>query len=220
MFRRERLVLCAVLATLLTTCGTPATPEPTPMPTLVFPTRVPIQSAGGAGNQAATVAAQPTAPPTIPPTAAPTHLPASPTPIPPTPTRLSATATLQVAVTTARPAAPVASGNPANGETIFKNGLGDPAVPTCSTCHNTTMPDVKVGPSLRGVATRAGWRVAGQDAATYLRTSILDPNAFLVPNENDHVFSANGVSLMYQDFAERFSETQVNDVVTYLLTLR
>jgi nitric oxide reductase subunit C len=67
---------------------------------------------------------------------------------------------------------------------------------------------------------RAGSSVAGQDAATYLRYSMLNPNEFLVPNTADHVFSVAGQSLMFQDYAKELTAEQVDDLIAYLLTLR
>ena len=65
---------------------------------------------------------------------------------------------------------------------------------------------------MAGVASHAGQRVSGQTAEQYLRTSILDPNAYIVPG-----YAANG---MYQDFAKVLTDKQVNDLVAYLLTLK
>ena len=232
MTRLERLVLytldmmlATLLVALLAACGAPAGQAPTLEPTQVFPTRVPIQPTSNvsAGGRPTAVAVQPTVAPTL----APNNPPA--TPIPPTPTRSFATVTPVVTATVVQPAASTGpagnaasgvSSNSANGKAIFQNGIGDPAVPACSTCHNADTPDVKIGPSLQGVASRAGSWVPGQDAATYLHTSILQPNAFLVPNEDGHVFSAAGTSLMFQDYAKHLSDAQVNDLVAYLLTLK
>ena len=52
----------------------------------------------------------------------------------------------------------------------------------------------------------------GQTAEQYLRTSNLDPKAYIVPG-----FAANG---MYQDFAKVLTDRQLNDLVAYLLTLK
>ncbi len=215
MFKHERLVLCLITVALLAGCGTPATPGPTLAPTLALPTRVPLQVISNV---------QTTAQPTVPPTAAPvvTRAAANPSPtlIPASPTRSFATATSKTAAASAQAAPSGAAGDPAKGQAIFTNGTGDPSVPTCTTCHNVDTDDVKVGPSLKGVASRAGTRVQGQDAAAYLYTSIINPNAFLVPNPEGHVFSVNGVSLMFQDYAKHLSDQQINDLVAYLLTLK
>jgi cytochrome c2 len=198
MLFRKPAVLAIGLLCALTACGTPATPAPTLPPTLGYPTRVAIAVETSAG---ATVA------PTTVPTTAPTSAPA--TTIAPTaaPTKRSfATATSANA------------GDPANGAVLFAKGNGG-AAPACSTCHNIDTDDVKVGPSLKGIASRAGTRVDGQDAATYIHNAIVTPNAYLVQDSSgQHVFAANGVSLMYQNYKTDLTEAQINDLVAYLLT--
>jgi cytochrome c2 len=104
-----------------------------------------------------------------------------------------------------------AVGDPAAGEALFKQATIDTA-PGCSTCHSTQPDQVIVGPSLAGVASRAGERVEGETAEQYLRTSILDPNAYVVEGFSPGV--------MYQDFADVLTDTQVNDLVAYLQTLK
>ncbi|MBZ0298410.1 MAG: c-type cytochrome [Anaerolineae bacterium] len=49
------------------------------------------------------------------------------------------------------------------------------------------------------------------DPVEYLRTSILDPNAFIVPGFPDN--------LMPKNFGEIFTEDEINDLIAYLLTL-
>lgn len=96
--------------------------------------------------------------------------------------------------------------------------------PSCSGCHSTT-PGVKlVGPSLAGVSERAAKTIANPDyhgtaktAEQYIRESILNPNAYLVPGKT---FSANGTSLMPPDFAKTLTPKQVDDLVAYLGSLR
>ena len=102
-------------------------------------------------------------------------------------------------------------GDAAPGEALFEQTMIGSA-PGCSVCHSTDSNHGIVGPSLAGVASRAGQRVPGQTAEQYLRTSILDPNAYIVPG-----YAANG---MYQDFAKVLTDKQVNDLVAYLLTLK
>jgi cytochrome c551/c552 len=222
MFKHVRFVLCVILVALLGACGTPASPGPTRAPTIVLPTRVPLQPSPNAQNSAqnnvqpTAVAAQPTAAPT---TIA-TRPPASPTLIPASPTRSFATATPKVVATATQP--PAAAGDATRGEALFKNGIGDPAVPTCLSCHVVDTDEIKVGPSQKGVATHGipHAQAQGQDLAIYFHTSIVNPNAFLVPNPEGHVFSINGTSIMYQDYAKHLTEQQINDLVAYLLTLK
>jgi mono/diheme cytochrome c family protein len=106
---------------------------------------------------------------------------------------------------------PAGAGDSAAGEALFTQATINSA-PGCATCHSTEPGEVIVGPSLAGVASRAGERVEGQTAEQYLRNSILDPNAYVVDG-----FSAG---TMYQDFASVLNDQQVDDLVAYLLTLK
>ena len=80
----------------------------------------------------------------------------------------------------------------------------------CATCHSLEPDVVIVGPSLAGVASRAGSRVAGLSAEQYLRTSILDPGAFVVPGFRD---------AMARNFGEVLNTDQINDIIAFLMTL-
>lgn len=97
-------------------------------------------------------------------------------------------------------------GDAARGQRLF-GGAG-----TCFSCHDTKNGIVIVGPSLKGVATRAGSREAGKSADDYLRESILTPNAFVVPG-----FPAG---VMPQNFSQLLSPGQINDLIAYLETLK
>lgn len=79
-----------------------------------------------------------------------------------------------------------------------------------------------MGPSLKTAAMHAGMHAQekGQDVAAYLRTSIVNPNDYLVLNAEGRVFSVNGTSLMFQDYAKYLTPDQINDLVAYLLTLK
>ncbi len=216
MFKPERLLLFAILVTALAACGTPATPAPTLEPTLVLPTRVPVQSAdvpARSVNQPTAVAVQPTTAPTTAPAVAPTKAAASPTQIPATQVPPTATVGIPATATKARTAAATAAsggaaaaGNPGRGQQIF-NGVG-----TCSTCHNVASDAVLVGPSLKGVASRAGTRKPGMSASDYLRESIISPNAYVV--------SGFQPGIMPQTFKQMLTPQQIDDVVAYLLTLK
>ncbi len=118
------------------------------------------------------------------------------------------------------PASQPASQDPvALGEALFRA-----TPPGCSACHST-VPGVQiVGPSLAGVATRAlehiklpDYHGHATDAPSYIRESILDPNAYVMPGPT---FSSGGRSLMPANFATTLRPDQVDDLVAYLMTLR
>ena len=101
------------------------------------------------------------------------------------------------------------AGDPKAGETLFTSAtIG--TNPGCKTCHSVDGSKL-VGPSLQGIATRAGTRVPGESADQYIRTSITDPNAHVVEG------FAQGVM---PSFKTVLSDTQLNDLVAYLLTLK
>lgn len=79
----------------------------------------------------------------------------------------------------------------------------------CVTCHSLTPDYVIVGPSLAGVADRAESRVAGLDAAGYLRQSIVTPDAYVV----DGFESGKMPSIL----GEILSPQQIDALVDYLL---
>ena len=81
----------------------------------------------------------------------------------------------------------------------------------CATCHANGPDTIIVGPSLAGVASRAGERVTGMDAKTYIQTSILKPDAFLVEGFDN---------LMLPGIAKQLSGEDFDAVVAYLLTLK
>ena len=108
------------------------------------------------------------------------------------------------------PASAKSVGDPQQGKTLFNQAAIREAL-GCVTCHSLEPGRVIVGPSLAGVATRAGERIAGKLALDYLRESITNPNAYVVEG-----FS-NGV--MYQKFKDVLTEEEINNLVAYLLTL-
>ncbi len=123
--------------------------------------------------------------------------------------------------TTVKPAAGEApAGAPeARGEALFRA-----APAACFGCHSTVAGVNLAGPSLAGIATRAAevarspdYRGKAEDAAGYLRESILQPSAHLVPGQ---LYSAGGVSFMPSNYGEQLTQEQVDLLVRYLLTLR
>lgn len=82
----------------------------------------------------------------------------------------------------------------------------------CITCHSLDAGVVIVGPSMAGIADRAGSTVAGQSAEDYLRESILDPDAYLVEG-----FPAGTMPQVWDD---ELTSEQVDQLVAYLLTLK
>ncbi len=103
-----------------------------------------------------------------------------------------------------------ASGDAERGAQIFTQGWAD--APACSTCHHTVTGQYgfSIGPSLAGIAERAGTRVVGMDAAEYLRQSILEPHSYVVSGYRD---------IMYPDYRTHLTEQDIEDLIAYLLTL-
>jgi len=96
--------------------------------------------------------------------------------------------------------------------------------PGCFACHSTAPGMDMVGPSIAGIGERAEAVVASPeytgsatDAETYIRESIMNPNAYLVPGPT---FSAAGVSFMPQTADELLTPEEIDQLVAYLMTLR
>lgn len=107
----------------------------------------------------------------------------------------------------------------AAGEQLFKT-----AQPPCITCHQLKAGVEQPGPSLAGIAQRAQQRIKARDykgkardAKAYIRESIMDPNAYLVPGAT---YAAGGKSLMPVTYAQMLKPEQVNQLVDYLMTLK
>ncbi len=106
--------------------------------------------------------------------------------------------------------APSEDDAPMSGEAIWQRQMLGGA-PGCTACHSLE-PDVTiVGPSLAGVAGRAGQRVSGQSAADYLHESIVNPDAYVVDG-----FTAG---VMYQNYQEALTGEQITELVSFLLSL-
>ena len=80
----------------------------------------------------------------------------------------------------------------------------------CSACHSTSPSVTIVGPSLAGIATRAGDMVSGLDARAYLEQSVLEPGAYLTEGFKD---------LMPDTYGNSISKDDLEALVTYMLTI-
>lgn len=107
------------------------------------------------------------------------------------------------------------------GEQLFRSSeLG------CQACHSITQGVTLAGPSMAGVGTRAeevvehpNYQGEADDAEDYIRESITDPSAHLVPGAN-FATGPGGVSLMPADYDDRLEDEQIDHLVAYLMTLR
>ncbi len=128
-------------------------------------------------------------------------------------------------------AQPLPPGNAARGQQLLAGEVkltvsGNRA--PCFACH--TIPGIAdatatVGPNLGGVGTRAAQRIKdptykgkATDAAGYIHESIVQPNAFIVPD--NPAFQKDGKSLMPEGLAGQMSPQDLADIIAYLLTLK
>lgn len=124
-----------------------------------------------------------------------------------------ATATAVQTPTTVPTPAPPPTPRPIDGvdaeEVILNSG--------CGACHQIGIlgEGHKVGPDLSDIGVIAENRIAGMDAQTYIRQSILEPNDFLAPECPNGDCLAN---IMPSDYAARLTEAQLETLIAYLLT--
>jgi nitric oxide reductase subunit C len=118
-------------------------------------------------------------------------------------------------------ARPVAGGeNPmALGERLFRS-----ASPACNACHSVAPGVNMAGPSLAGLGERASKAIAApdykgkaKDVETYVRESITEPSAHLVPGA---MYSADGTSFMPNTYGQSLKPEQVDQLSAYLLSLK
>ncbi len=82
----------------------------------------------------------------------------------------------------------------------------------CIACHTVSgISTAIVGPVLDGIASRAGNTVVGLSTEEYIRQSIMEPNAFIVDG-----FAQD---IMLQTFADTLTDEQVDNLITFMLTL-
>ncbi len=103
-------------------------------------------------------------------------------------------------------------GNQKRGEHLFHQAhLGKQRVVGCVACHSTAPGQVIIGPSLAGLSVRAAYLVPGQSAEDYIKDSIVNPDAYIV----DGFMPA----IMFSHYADELSQTEIDALVAYLLTL-
>ena len=113
-----------------------------------------------------------------------------------------------------------ASSDPvAMGEVLFRQ-----TPPACYACHSVSPGVNLAGPSLAGIGARAAALIdsasytgVATDAAGYLRESIVNPHAYLVPGQ---IYSAGGRSFMPDNYPTTLTAEQIDHLVAYLVTLR
>ena len=106
--------------------------------------------------------------------------------------------------------AAIAGPDPERGKDIFfASNIGGGT--GCRLCHSLKPGEVKVGPSLAGIATRAATRAPGMTAEEYIRQSIVDPGAYIVPGFDNK---------MPPYIADNLSEQDLEDLIAFLMTLK
>lgn len=196
-----RAILLVFIALFVAACGTAATPV-WEQPEEEDVAHVEEEIEGEA------VAVLPTSTPE-PPTATPTEIPPTPTNTPEPPTATPEPTEEEVADDPL--VAQVAiGGDAAAGEELFNTLIPEVGF-SCVLCHNVAEDVVLVGPSLLGIATRAGERVEGQVAERYIYTSITHPN--------DYVVEGFVENLMPQTYTDVLSEADIINLIAYLMTL-
>ncbi len=112
------------------------------------------------------------------------------------------------------------SGDPARGKQLF-------ATLPCNSCHDVTKPwpGGDICPNLGNIATEAArivkspdYHGKATDAAGYIRESIMNPNAYIVPGSQYR--TPTGESVMPKNFAQTLKPDQIDDLVAYLMTLK
>lgn len=98
------------------------------------------------------------------------------------------------------------------GQQIFeKTHLGESKSMGCIVCHAINPGENSVGPSLKGLGSRAGETIPGVTAREYLYESIVNPDAYVVEGYLP--------AIMDSKYSKTLNEQQINSLVNYLLTL-
>ena len=136
---------------------------------------------------------------------------------PPRPILVTAASPQGILLGTTPPGA--ASTDPvALGESVFKR-----TPPACFSCHALQQGVTLVGPSLAGLATRTAgvltspeYKGAAKTLEDYIRESITNPNAYVVPGPT---FSAGGQSIM-PPTGTALKPEEIDQLVAYLATFK
>jgi nitric oxide reductase subunit C len=97
----------------------------------------------------------------------------------------------------------------------------------CASCHDVSRPwpGGDICPNLGNIATEAAriirlpeYRGRAKDPGSYIRESIVDPNAYIVPRPAYR--QADGQSVMPKNFGQTLTPAQLDDLVAFLLTHR
>jgi mono/diheme cytochrome c family protein len=105
--------------------------------------------------------------------------------------------------------------DPVRGAAIFAGqvDLDDANVPTCANCHAIRPGEpANIGTNLSNIGNRAGSTVDTQSAQEYLRTAIVDPDAYLAGGFQE--------GIMYRRYGDVLTAAQIDDLVAYMLTLQ
>lgn len=135
-------------------------------------------------------------------------------------TASGSTSTGSAATGGSKAAGPAAAGNAAaNGGQLLTS-----AQPPCGTCHQLKAGVDQPGPSLAGIAQRAqkhikdpAYKGNAKDAKSYIRESIVNPNAYIVPGPT---YASGGKSLMPANYGQTLKPGQIEQMVDYLMTLQ
>jgi len=100
------------------------------------------------------------------------------------------------------------AGDAAAGKALFAQTVIG-SNPGCVTCHSLEAGKTLAGPSMAGIAGRAGSAVSGQSAEQYLRQSITEPDTFVAKGFQKGLMPK-----------PTLTEKQANDLIVYLQTLK
>jgi nitric oxide reductase subunit C len=107
----------------------------------------------------------------------------------------------------------------ARGQTLFNDAKAG-----CFACHSVSAGVNLAGPTLAALGSRAGatiqapaYKGGAKDANAYIRESIVNPHAFVVPGAT---YGAGGRSFMPDQYEKTLTPQQIDDLVAYLASLK